>query len=298
MLLATDCSERDALPVCLGRENPSRLVSLLDMLNFSAQNFLNIGAFLQHVGVAMEMFSSMGREVSKLKGVTPFLDEEFVTGEWLIGGLVHILRQIQVRLPYLREDCKGLGLRASVEEIDRILRFPALSSAVDASDTDLKQLTQYLFELSSRIEDEMKGQMFLALELSEHERYRNPTNAWAAIIDRFPDAQEDIEEMSKCFALSRYTASVFHALMVVEHGLLALGKYVGVPDPKPGWDATYNRVRWLLDNRSSVPPNVSFSFLEQIMAPFVSMKLAWRNKVNHAAGRLVISKGGFTDVSG
>jgi hypothetical protein len=101
--------------------------------------------------------------------------------------------------------------------------------------------------------------------------------------------------MNKCFALSRYTAAVFHSLLVAEHGVVKLGIHLGVTDPKPGWDATDKRLNWLLNNRASVPADLDFNFLEQTKARLDSMKLAWRNKVNHAAGRLMIEKSGFTD---
>ena len=40
--------------------------------------------------------------------------------------------------------------------------------------------------------------------------------------------------MNKCFALCRYTASMFHALQVAEWGAIKLGDYIGVTDPKKG----------------------------------------------------------------
>lgn len=91
---------------------------------------------------------------------------------------------------------------------------------------------------------------------------------------------------------------MFHSLLVVEHGLIALGNHIGVSDPKPGWDATYRELDRLIRNRSALTgQHLNFNFLEQTKARLDSMKLAWRNKVNHAAGRLVIEKTGFSDVS-
>lgn len=44
--------------------------------------------------------------------------------------------------------------------------------------------------------------------------------------------------MNKCFALSRYTAAMFHAMQIAELGAIELGDYIGVIDPKKGWGAT------------------------------------------------------------
>lgn len=151
--------------------------------------------------------------------------------------------------------------------------------------------------LEQALERELSTRVFLSM-LPQRERFfERPLESWEKVIDSFPDAQEDIEEMNKCYALSRYTASVFHSLLVVEHGLIALGRHIGVSDPKPGWDATYRKLNELINIRSAIPPHLDFNFLEQSKARLDSMKLAWRNKVNHAAGRLMIEKAGFSDLS-
>jgi hypothetical protein len=151
--------------------------------------------------------------------------------------------------------------------------------------------------LLKTIERELATRVFVSIPYERRKRFSQPVHGWEAIIESFPSAQEDIQEMNKCYALSRYTAAVFHSLLVVEHGLIKLGHQIGVDDPKPGWDATYKRLGWLLSNRSSIPAELDSNFLEQTKARLDSMKLAWRNKVNHAAGKLLVEKTGFTDVS-
>ncbi|MBV8807428.1 MAG: hypothetical protein JO033_02040 [Acidobacteriaceae bacterium] len=161
-----------------------------------------------------------------------------------------------------------------------------------------KQLKSFEVDaLVQAIEHELESRVFLSVPPERVDQFAKPTNGWAEIIAAFPDAQEDVEEMNKGFALSRYTAAVFHSLLVVEHGLIALGKRIGITDPKAGWDATYKRMSWLVNNRASVPADLDFNFIEQTKARMDSMKLAWRNKINHAAGRLIVEKTGFSDVS-
>jgi hypothetical protein len=75
--------------------------------------------------------------------------------------------------------------------------------------------------------------------------------------------------------------------MVIEGGLLVLGKRLGVTDPKEGWDATCKKLEAMVKaGRAANTSRLDFAFLEQLNVCTQAMKHAWRNKVNHAAGRL------------
>ena len=63
-------------------------------------------------------------------------------------------------------------------------------------------------ELRGRLIDEMGSKCLWALTTKEREYYEQPRNGWDEIIARFPDSVTDVEEASKCFALSRYAAAV------------------------------------------------------------------------------------------
>jgi hypothetical protein len=84
--------------------------------------------------------------------------------------------------------------------------------------------------------------------------------------------------------------------MVIEGGLLVLGKRLGVTDPKEGWDATCKKLEAMVKaGRAANTSRLDFAFLEQLNVCTQAMKHAWRNKVNHAAGRLFVMKSGFAD---
>ncbi len=195
--------------------------------------------------------------------------------------------QIAESLEDVRHDLAALDLKVCTKQAEDLLQ--TLKS---------RFLTgEEIFSLQETLIRELGTRIFLVVASDRCSYFAEPTKKWPEIIKTFPDAQEDIEEMNKCFALSRYTAAVFHSLLVVEHGLIKLGHHIGVTDQKPGWDATYKRVDKLLNDRSVIPATLTFNFLEQTKARLDSMKLAWRNKVNHAAGRLIVERTGFTDVS-
>jgi hypothetical protein len=157
-------------------------------------------------------------------------------------------------------------------------------------------MAELLKDAMQRLRDESEIHQLLKLSIEASAIYSAPLNGWEDIVSKFPDVQDDIEEMNKCFALSRYTASVFHSLLVIEGGLIVLGKRLGVTDPKEGWDATCKKMELIL--KAGHPANTSgldFAFIEQTNVATQAIKQAWRNKVNHAAGRLAIMKTGFAD---
>jgi hypothetical protein len=95
-------------------------------------------------------------------------------------------------------------------------------------------LRAQLMSLLDRFTDELETKAFLQIASARTSYFDHPQRGWEKIIVRFLDCLEDVEEMNRCFALSRYTAAMFHSLRIAEHGAIALGEYLGVVDPKKG----------------------------------------------------------------
>lgn len=186
---------------------------------------------------------------------------------------------------FFEQHCIPLNLVASNASLKKLITLYRNPTATQGK---LQNATQ---ELYGRLLDEMGGQYFLSLDASEASRFEEWESGWEKIIERFPESMRDIEEMNKCFALGRYTASMFHALHVAEWGAIKLGEFIGAEDPKKGWGATERRLRALINGgHQNLPPCLSekFEFLEQMNREIDSMILAWRHKVDHAANRLAI----------
>ena len=206
------------------------------------------------------------------------------------------------RLPFLLSElnelsalCKSADLPVTRKAIHSAI-YAITSYREDNPQVFNKAILHFLENIKSRLPDELETKLFLQLPHSRRDYFDTPRNGWEEIIGRFPDTATDIEEMSKCFALSRYAGCVFHSLLVVEVGLIELGKELGVTDPKSGWDATCNKMKQLVEGGHAKYPTaerVTYSGLEQINNCAQMMKLAWRNKVNHAANRLVVIKPDF-----
>jgi hypothetical protein len=106
-----------------------------------------------------------------------------------------------------------------------------------------------------------------------------------------------VEEASKCFALERYAASIFHSLHIVEACLLELGKFLGVKDPKSGWTAVANELKRVVSKEHKDRTDFEkkhFPFIEQVQGTVEGLKNAWRNKVSHAQDKLVLLNIDFT----
>ncbi len=187
--------------------------------------------------------------------------------------------------------CEVYDLAVTRKQVDKIIY--ALRDEQHTVGSAL--FTDYLKELRNRFIHELDTKLFFQVPSSKRELFDSPWTGWEEIRDRFQDTTSDIEEMSKCFSLSRYAGCVFHSLLIVERGLIELGHEIGVTDPKPGWDATCGKMEQLLDGGHGKYPllKIGFSVLEQINQAAQSMKHAWRNKVSHAAGQLTVIQADF-----
>lgn len=144
---------------------------------------------------------------------------------------------------------------------------------------------------------ELDARVFLTIDSPDAHFYRDPLRDWSETISRFPQTIDDIEEAGTCYALRRYPACVFHCMQMVEHGLLELGTFIGVADPKSGFTAVSNELRKIANTKYSELDDFQkahYSFLEQMNASVQAIKDAWRNKVNHAQGRLVVMTADFS----
>ena len=152
----------------------------------------------------------------------------------------------------------------------------------------LKPLSE---EMGKRLVDETSDKLFFAMAPIESEFYCKPRRGWEVSIKRFPEIVDDVEEASKCFALSRYPAAVFHSVQIVEAGLIELGGFLKVKDPFSGWTAVssaLNQVTKKEHKRRTAFERQNFAFLEQVQGTVEGLKNAWRNKISHVGGRLVV----------
>jgi hypothetical protein len=188
--------------------------------------------------------------------------------------------------------CRDVGFVLSAKTVYKMAELRA--SRVFISDRELYRLVE---ELQGRLHDEMEETTFFSLSAKEASQYLRPFEGWEEIVEQFPDATSDIEEASKCLALSRHAASVFHSLQVVEFGLLRLGEFLDSEDPNPGWTSVASRLRVVVEKPFKVRNQFerdNYVFIEQVQGTVEALKNAWRNKVSHAQGKLAVMTADFS----
>jgi hypothetical protein len=237
-------------------------VSLLELLRFYPETYVRMAKSLFNLQVCVQIDRSSG-------------DGKFAADTEM--GL-------EVNLPLVKSLCEEIGLQVSAKHAQELI---FKNEQGDIHEHDIEGL-------SDNIQRELSCRFYVGISEDRKEAFCKSLKGWETVLNKFPSATEDIEEMNKCYALCRYSASVFHSLLVMEHGLVALGKYISVTDPKEGWDASCRRLDSIVKaGRNSIAPGLDFEFLEQVNASIQAIKQAWRNKVNHATGKPIVMHGGF-----
>jgi hypothetical protein len=150
------------------------------------------------------------------------------------------------------------------------------------------EMTSMLRELRERMEDDFHSTVFVNLSPQESDLYVNPEKEWGNVTSRFCKVRHDIAECSKCFALTRYGAAVFHVLLVAEYGVIQVAELFQVAGDKPGWGAL-DRLQRINDKswKDKSPLEQKHSnLLEKLLPLAFAMKESWRHKMDHVANKI------------
>lgn len=231
--------------------NPYRLWSLWEMLQLYADKFV----------ATLHLMSTLVQSVHSATDPFSFSKEE--------------LQRIKSTLLHLKEVLQQMELRTSISAIERIeekltenrIMHPVLDSL--------------LSDLVRRIPDELKGVHFLLVPLQRRQYYSSPMLFGEEVFNGFPRTIVDIEEAGKCFALGRYTASVFHLMRVVEVGVQEFGTKLGVAlAAEKNWQKILNETNKPIKAMGEKKDPLAKTYAE-VAAHLYNVKLAWRNEVMH-----------------
>jgi len=212
--------------------------------------------------------------------------------------------------PHALEPKECSELLQLLEKIEMGLKasgLPVSASAVfdlrtRVSSSDILPVTSHAViagvdEVRNSIRREMSSHVFLYVDHDREKWHKDPRSGWEQAAWRFPNAIEEIEECSRCFALGRYGAAVFHVMLVAEVGAIEIGKLIGINDPKPGWPSTIRemtrivrKAKW--EELTSLEQQHR-AFLEQLLSSMESMQSGWRHKISHVENKLVLMTGSF-----
>jgi len=185
-----------------------------------------------------------------------------------------------------KDEAEKLGARLSVVAAERLL--------IELNRTPCRitvgQAVRGLEDIESRFADYLEELQFFVLS-SQEAIFLQPADQLmesAGFSAAFPDASFEIEEAAKCFALGRHTAAVFHSMRVLEIGIRALAKRLGIDDPtKPSernWSFILQAIQSKIDElwpRSRRMPNSEGAVFEELYANLEAVRNPWRNATMH-----------------
>src|ERR1035438_7268377 len=119
----------DALPVCLGGENPHRLVSLWDMLQMHVHEVVNLLTDRYALEVRLEM-----------------------------GGAVDVEQLGQV-LVLLQGDCQDFGLTSAQKQIERLFKLFAVAREGQQK-ISYADIFQHCAQLRVRIQEDLEEELY------------------------------------------------------------------------------------------------------------------------------------------
>ena len=172
----------------------------------------------------------------------------------------------------IAEHCAYFGLKTSAQLAKKL--------GQDCASMINREVAGKIGHLIETIRIEMEANRFYFMDSAEAGFYENPKLLGDAVAEKFPSLLSDIVEAGSCFASSRYTATVFHLMRVMELGVQKLGKTLGVNlAEEKNWQNILNEVNKAIKQLS--PKDAETVQLSQAAASLYSIKLAWRNEVMH-----------------
>lgn len=193
--------------------------------------------------------------------------------------------QLRAAFAYLENECAEMELASSLATVRRIMH------ELDRDGCRYGEVWRHGGELRGRLIDDLENRLFLSFSIREAELYQSPRKGWEAVVERFPGATSDIEEASKCLALGRYTAAVFHLMRVMEIGLQAVRRCLSIPEPvKPAeknWGVALRNVKDELAQRKTAgwasPDDASL--FDEVYVSLDAVRNAWRNATMHVENK-------------
>lgn len=244
-------------------ERPYTLIGLFDMLRFYAATFVNVTMAIERALGLLAMEDVVGGA-----GLPP------------IGGRVE-LRQALVGV---QTEMKRLPLSRSFQH--------QLKRAIESVEGD----TAYSFflpvvrEILANLQHELTEWFFFAVPPDRRPFYDSPERWFGQeIFDAYQDSEADLKEAGRCFALSLWTACVFHLMRAVESALHKWADQLGVilkmPVTEANWQdiisAGTESLKKLEQQPKSQQRSNDLEYFGESQAQFSSFKNAWRNHVAH-----------------
>ena len=178
-----------------------------------------------------------------------------------------------------------IGARSAWVAADRLLDKLLVPNA----SITLPELRAALSDIESRFIDELGFNKMFIVNQDRFWMFGSADSLMGDITSsRFVGLWFDCEESAKCLCLGRPTASVFHAMRMLEVGIAALAKRLNIPDPVLANDRNWGNMLGAIKKEidAKYPPKSRLSgsegaFLEQVYVSLDAVKNPWRNDTMH-----------------
>jgi hypothetical protein len=180
-----------------------------------------------------------------------------------------------------RTHAQSASMQLVVQQADEIL------AALQRPVTSAAEAFSITHDLLNRFKHYLEGRTAFMIPESGKCHFDSPTAGWEAVIAKFPASLDNIEEASRCLALGRHTACVYHLSGVVQDALEALGRRLGVKlDPMSDtWNTIIVKVDKAIAANTATTPKKSWKkrevFYSELVSDIRAMKNAWRNPTMH-----------------
>lgn len=126
-------------------------------------------------------------------------------------------RKFLLALEQLKDTTSDLGLDACNDRIHRLEPRIRLDPAVSTLRTEIR----FLLEVA---EDQLQRRHFFFIPTEKIKYNAESEKLFGLTWERFEDAQTDMLQSGRCYALAQYSACVFHCMNVLERGLRSLAQ--------------------------------------------------------------------------
>ena len=198
----------------------------------------------------------------------------------------HSVELISNGLNKFKDEAEAIGATLAVKAVNKHMK----AVTADPCEMTVGQAVIALNDIESRFADHVEDVRMFALAAGE-EMFLQTADLLMELPDfptRFPNASFEVEEASKCIAMGRHTASVFHAMRMLELGIRALAKRLNIPDPtrpaERNWKFILGKIQARIDELwppSSRQPKSEGAQFEALHATLDAVRNPWRNATMH-----------------
>jgi hypothetical protein len=180
----------------------------------------------------------------------------------------------------VKKECLKVGLNLSAITAERI------ETSLSQDTVRWGVIKKLGIEFKGRVDDEISSTMLFSIEPSKHKYLIEKFPFGKDVSVKFPSASIDVRCAGNCIAFDQWTASVFHSMRVLEKGLDAVARELGVSYDSANWGKVISNIETEIANINKTTSGTDWKekekFYSEVAVQFRYFKNAWRNYVMHA----------------